>query len=137
MHSCAYGLKVLEHTTQSIINHHRSLGSLLASDVGCMVLHCYLSRQASSCGFLRRGAHNLCFVAQSPILCDADGIAAMHAKFEAFKFTTWQGPPVGLKHAKLGSVCGCFAPPKQNWEKQKKVPLGNVCAAMVSNFHWC
>jgi hypothetical protein len=65
------------------------------------------------------------------------GIAAMHAKFQAFKFTTWQGPPVGLKHAKLGSVCGCFALQKQNLKKQKKIPLGNVCAAMVSNFHWC
>ena len=77
------------------------------------------------------------FCGTIPILCDADGIAAMHAKFEAFKFTTWQGPPVGLKHAKLGSVCGCFGLQKQNLKKQKKIPLGNVCAAMVSNFHWC
>ena len=65
------------------------------------------------------------------------GIAAMHAKFEAFKFTTWQGPPVGLKHAKLSSICGCFGLQKQNLKKQKKIPLSNVCAAMVSNFHWC
>ena len=56
------------------------------------------------------------------------GIAAMHAKFQAFKFTTWQGPPVGLKHAKLGSVCGCFALQKQNLKKQKKIPPGQcVC----------
>ena len=50
------------------------------------------------------------------------GIAGMHAKIEAFKFTTWQGPPVGLKHAKLGSVCGCFALQKQNLKNRKKAP---------------
>ena len=99
---------------------------------------CVLCKQCAPRPWFAGVGLTICVLWHNPQFCVMQhGIAAMHGKFEAFKFTTWQGPPVGLKHAKLGSVCGCFALQKQNLKKQKKIPLGNVCAAMVSNFHWC
>ena len=34
-------------------------------------------------------------------------------------------------------ACSNCALQKQNFVKKKKRSVGNVCAAMVSNFHWC